>query len=108
MREHRAEMEWMRAECVNELEWSDSINKEGGTDGETDGGMNILTGVLEHMNLHLHQGKGLSETVRHRRLLLLKNLCYLQWGTEGMLGCTVVMIIIHVHTLTDKCLDTLD
>ncbi len=35
--------EWMRAECVNELEWSDSINKEGGTDGQTDGGMNILT-----------------------------------------------------------------
>lgn len=82
MREHRAEMEWMRAECVNELEWSDSINKEGGTDGETDGGMNILTGVLEHMNLHLHQGKGLSETVRHRRLLLLKNLRYLQAGNR--------------------------
>lgn len=74
--------------------WSDSINKEGGADGETDGGMNILTGVLEHMNLHLHQGKRLSETVRHRSLLLLEDLCYLPIET-GEMFAFVFMIILH-------------
>lgn len=44
-----------------------------------------LTGVLEHVNLHFHQGKGLSEAVRHQGLLLLKDLSHLQRGVERIL-----------------------
>lgn len=34
----------------------------------------VLTGVLEGVDLHVHQGKRLSETVSHRSLLLLEDL----------------------------------
>ena len=41
-------------------------------------GRPFLTGVLEHVDLHLHQREGLSETVCHGGLLLLKDLGHLR------------------------------
>lgn len=38
----------------------------------------VLTGVLESVDLHVDQRKRLSETVRHRSLLFLEDLCHLR------------------------------
>lgn len=51
------------------------------------------------MNLHLHQGKRLSETVRHGSLLLLEDLCYLQIETREMFAF-VFMTILHYTLMT--------
>lgn len=48
-----------------------------GADGPEEGGVERLTGVLEGVDLHVQQRKGLSEAVRHRGLLLLEDLCHL-------------------------------
>lgn len=51
-----------------------------GADGPKAGGMERLTGVLEGVDLHVQQRKGLSEAVCHRGLLLLEDLCHLRGG----------------------------
>lgn len=54
-----------------------------GADGPKLEGMERLTGVLEGVDLHVQQRKGLSEAVCHRGLLLLEDLCHLRGGREG-------------------------
>lgn len=49
--------------------------------------MEQLTSVLEGVDLHVQQRKGLSEAVSYRGLLLLKDLCHLvRGGGEGGWG----------------------
>lgn len=64
----------------------------------------VLTGVLESVDLHVDQRKRLSETVRHRSLLLLEDLCHLRRRrneNEGKEGKEDVLHT-HKHQNTDR------
>lgn len=61
----------MRLETDSGSRWSTR-----GRNGEVE----RLTGVLEGVDLQVQQRKGLSEAIRYRGLLLLKDLCHLEEG----------------------------